>query len=347
MGVSSQIFYLCSCQIGILGEPFGLIEATVFLHPNFNAFVDTWYVIVNPAAGGGRGKRVWPAIAEVLRRQEIPFEAVFTEHKKHASLLAQEGVAKGFRRFASVGGDGVGNEIIHGLFSQKEVPTTAFTFAVIPCGTGNDWLKTYKIPADFKHCIQLMSEGHTRWQDIGIADWHNDEGRPERRYFFNVAGMGYDAFVTKASNETKGFVSNKIFYFYLIVKCLWSYKCGKGRLTLGDGKVIEDYIYNLTAGVCRYNGGGVQFTPHAIPDDGLLAISLVPEVTPWHAIKQTPNFYNGKILSHPLVFSTQDRSLRVEPLEGAPIMLEVDGEYLGVAPFEIGILEKAIQVIAP
>jgi diacylglycerol kinase (ATP) len=308
---------------------------------------ETWYVIVNPAAGGGRGKRRWPAIEAELERQGIAFEAVHTESKMHAAELASRAAERGFRRFASVGGDGVANEVVNGLMEQTAAPTRELTLAVIPSGTGNDWLKTYGIPPDFRHCIRLMAAGHTRWQDLGRADWTDGAGQPRHRWFFNVAGMGYDAFVTKASNETTGFVSNKIFYFYLIIKGLWKYRCGKGRITLGSGKVIEEKIYNLTAGICRFNGGGVQLTPHAVPDDGLLAISLVPEVTPWYAIRHTPRFYDGSMLSHPLVFSTQDRSLRVEPMEETPILLEVDGEYLGAAPFSLGIVEKAVRVVVP
>jgi diacylglycerol kinase (ATP) len=311
------------------------------------AAAETWFVIVNPAAGGGRGLRRWPAVEAELKRKGIDFEAVFTERKMHAAELAAQAAERGFRRFAAVGGDGVANEVVNGLMEQTAAPSRECTLAVIPSGTGNDWLKTYGIPPDFRHCIGLMAEGHRRWQDVGRADWTDADGKPRHRFFFNVAGMGYDAAVTKDSNETTGLFSNKIFYFYLIVKGLWKYRCGKGRIVLGSGKVIEEKIYNLTAGICRFNGGGVQLTPHAVPDDGLLAISLVPEVSAWYAIRHTPRFYDGSMLSHPLVFSTQDTSLQVEPLDEVPIGLEVDGEYLGTAPFSLGIIERAIRIVAP
>ncbi len=305
----------------------------------------TWYIIVNPAAGSGRTAKRWPKMKAELEMQGIAFETAFTEDKLHAIELVRVAVENGYRKFISVGGDGTANEVINGIFQQYEVDTRECTFAVIPDGTGNDWIKTHSIPNDFKKAIALIKAGHTVAHDIGVAQYHK-KGVELNRYFINVAGMGYDAFVTKASNEMTNFVSNKLFYFWLIFKCLGRYKPARARVTI-DGVVHEDLFYTMNAGICIYNGGGAQFTPHAVSDDGLLAFTGVRNVSKLEVVLNTAKIYSGKIINHPKAFTAQAKHIKLESTGGLPTLLEVDGEYLGETPIELSVIEKAIQVIKP
>ena len=45
----------------------------------------------------------------------------------------------------TVGGDGTIHEVVNGIFIQKKVPTTDISLAVIPTGTGNDWIRMFGI----------------------------------------------------------------------------------------------------------------------------------------------------------------------------------------------------------
>lgn len=309
--------------------------------------MDSWYIIVNPASGNGKGGRRWPAVEKYLREKGVPFEVVFTEHGGHAVALANNALQSGYKKLAAVGGDGTAHEVVNGIMGQTALPPHEVVFAIIPVGTGNDWIKTHHIPNDYRKAIDLMMAGKTMLHDVGTVNYIDEKGNPAHRYFFNVAGLGYDAFVTRESRVKSKIVSNKIFYFYLIIKCLWQYRPTRAKVTL-DGVLHEDLFYTFNAGVCIFNGGGVQLVPHAVPDDGLLAATLVKNVSKWDAIKNTPNFYNGKLIHHPKVSTSQVKNFKVENVGGhPPTLLEVDGEFLGYAPLEMGILEKAIRVIVP
>ncbi|HFB99699.1 MAG TPA: diacylglycerol kinase family lipid kinase, partial [Phaeodactylibacter sp.] len=120
-----------------------------------------WLVIVNPAASGGQGEQRWSVIQAYLHKSGIDFFYKKTTHRNHATHLAQEAIEAGCRHLIAVGGDGTGNEVVNGIFQQKKVKSTAITFALLPLGTGNDWIKTHQIPKDLALWVDCLKKGKT------------------------------------------------------------------------------------------------------------------------------------------------------------------------------------------
>ena len=50
---------------------------------------DKWVFIVNPVAGSGSAKSQLPKLEEMIRKNNIDAEIVFTERKGHASELSE------------------------------------------------------------------------------------------------------------------------------------------------------------------------------------------------------------------------------------------------------------------
>ncbi len=190
----------------------------------------------------------------------------------------------------------------------------------------------------------MMKKENTYLQDIGVASYFRN-GRQKICYFANVAGMAYDAFVVKYSESNKKWVSNKLMYLFLTLKCLFQYKLQKSKVTF-DGQEEENYFYTINAGICRYSGGGMQIVPHAIPNDGLLALTLARKISKLEIILNTYRFYTGTIDKHSKIFTTQAKHIRVEATGNEAVPLEVDGEFLGETPVEFSILNKALRVVA-
>ena len=117
-----------------------------------------WYVIVNPVAGFGRGLEDLPHITKLLRENNIPHELVFSQHKYHVTELTVQAVNEGFRRIMVIGGDGTLHEVVNGLFIQTYAPVEEVTVAVIPVGTGNDWIRMYGIPTRYAEAIRAVKE---------------------------------------------------------------------------------------------------------------------------------------------------------------------------------------------
>jgi len=114
-----------------------------------------------------------------------------------------------------------------------------------------------------------------------------------------------------------------------------------------DGQIDEDRYYLVNVGICKYSGGGMQLVPHAIPDNGKFALTIARHLTKMQVVMATPKFYNGKAGDHPKVELYEAKSIKVEALTNEPILLEVDGEFLGGTPVEFVLLENALQIIVP
>lgn len=305
----------------------------------------TWLFIVNPAAGGGKVRKQWPGLEQLLHAAGVHFEAVFTERAFHAAELAAQAIAGGARRIVAVGGDGTAHEVVNGIFQQTACPPEEVTFTLLPIGTGNDWIKTHRIPKNPRQWIKFFQKGKTVLQDIGWLTYR-ENGRERQRFFINVAGLSYDGFVAKKADEYKSWASNTLLYLFLIFRCLFQFKIPRSGVTF-DGQRKEDRFYTINLGICRYSGGGLQLVPHAVPDDGKLALTLVKRVSKLEVLLVTPLFYLGKIGWHPAVSLFQVGEVSIESLCAQPVLAEADGEFLGETPVQAGVLARKLKVLVP
>lgn len=303
----------------------------------------SWFVVVNPNAGNRKIRRDWKKIRSLLEESALVFEFSFTEYALHAISITKDAIQKGFRRFIAVGGDGTFNEVVNGFFLQKDVDVEKLTIALIPVGTGNDWGRMFAIPNDYKKSIGVILRGKTFVQDIGKASFFNSEN-PEMRYFVNIAGMGFDALVAQKTNKQKAEgKGNALAYFYNLFSGLFEYKPAVTDFWV-DGKKYSFNTFSVSVGICKYNGGGMKQLPNAIPDDGLLDMTVIKKIGLGTIFAQLRNLYTGKFIQHPKVATFRAQNVRIHSWRKG-FMMEADGESLGESPFEITIMSKALRTI--
>ncbi|MFN7115430.1 MAG: diacylglycerol/lipid kinase family protein [Saprospiraceae bacterium] len=306
---------------------------------------NTWYIIANPAAGKNAVARRWQALEAFLKQYLPDHEVALTTHRAHATMLAQEAIQQGYRHIIAIGGDGTNFEVINGILQQSVVPATEITYALLPVGTGNDWIRTHRIPKNWQHWQQMLKAGKTLLQDVGVVHYFN-KGKPAQRYFVNVAGLAYDAFVVQYAERYKRWIIHKILYLFMVVRCLFKYRLTRARVSF-NGQHIEDYFYTINAGIGRYSGGGMRLVPHADPTDGQLALTVARRVSKLGVLLNTYRFYNGTLGEHPQIDLYQTNAIRVEPLEEQPLWVEADGEFLGDTPADFSLLPQALKIIVP
>lgn len=306
-------------------------------------FADHWFVIINPISGAGHGLKDYPQIAKLLRDNEIYHEAVFTEHKFHATELTVEAVSKGYRKIIVVGGDGTLNEVVNGLFIQQHCKQTDIHLAVIAVGTGNDWVRTFGIPSHYSEAIRAIKEGKTFLQDVGAVTY-TESKYTQTRYMANVAGLGFDSFVISIFNhwKAKGF-SGRWLYFASIIKAYCAYKSSGVRIEVDGNQVFNNLLFSIAVGICKYNGGGVQQLPKAVADDGLIDITLIKPLHWWHIVFRLRRLFNGGIYTIGHVAHIRGKHIRI--VSAPPITLECDGEMMGQTPVEIEVIPRAIRVV--
>ena len=215
----------------------------------------------------------------------------------------------------------------------------------MPIGTGNDWIKTHRIPKNSRQWIEFFQQGKTSFQDIGWLTYLKN-GAEHKRYFLNVAGLSYDGFVAQKADEYKSWASNALLYLFLIFRCLFQFKIPRSSVSF-DGQTAESNFYTINIGICRYSGGGLLLVPHAIFNDGKLALTLIKRVSKLEVLLLTPLFYLGKIGLHPAVAMHQAEEILVKSLDTQPVLVEADGEFLGEAPVRMGILKNSLKVMVP
>ncbi|MEN8250323.1 MAG: diacylglycerol kinase family protein [Bacteroidota bacterium] len=302
-----------------------------------------WIAIVNRAAGGGKTEKEWPLISEILGKNGIPYEPYFTNRRLHASIIARNKIREGFSKIIVVGGDGTMNEVINGVFAQDRINTTEVMLGMISVGTGNDWARMFNIPADYEGAVQTIKQQKTFIQDAGLVSYRKNE-KEWKRYFINIAGLGFGARVVERSNRMKDRgKSGPFLYFYNIFYSLIRYKAQKAAIEI-DGTTYDRKIFSLNVGIGKYNGGGMIQVPHAIADDGLYSITLIKKIGKLNVLANIKRLYNGSIVTHSKVETYMARSVQIDG--SARLQIETDGENLGHGPMSFKIIPRSVRVIS-
>ena len=303
-----------------------------------------WFVIVNPAAASGKARRLWNAIKQELDATNIDYVFEFTTHKSHAIELVQQAIGSGKRNFIAVGGDGTLNEVVNGIFSQRDIATNEITIAIIPIGTGNDWIKTHKIKQGYKEAIGIIKKSRIRLHDVGRLTYLSDN-KDVIKYFINVAGFGFDAAVVKKSTilGEKG-LKGKHGYIIGMLMVMMRYKEQVIRLKT-SGNDMEKDVFNLNIGICCFNGGGMMVVPHADFDDGMLAMTLVEKISRFKIIRKFLTLFSGAFVKLDEVTTSKSEAFSLH--SETDMEFEVDGEMIGSSKvIDISILPQSIRVIS-
>ena len=250
--------------------------------------------------------------------------------------MVQNAIKIGFRNIISVGGDGTLHHVVNGIMTQRYVKTSDITISVIPLGTGNDWIKTYNIPTSIKGAIEIIYKKNIITQDIGVLKTVNTV-----TYFNNVAGLGYDGYVVSKLKSLKKFggISYLIAGFYGML----FYKKSNFKIIINN-KVIETDCLMTVFGICKYSGGGMQFTEKIDTSSGLLNITIVKNFTFLNLIINLPKLYSGKIVNHKKVSTYKTNEITIIPKNSKPF-IQADGELIGVGNVNVTIIKKAIQFV--
>jgi YegS/Rv2252/BmrU family lipid kinase len=301
-----------------------------------------WFVIVNPNAGNGRGKKDWDRISSIFNKENISISVEFTERKCHAIDIALRAISAGYRKFITVGGDGTLNEVLNGVFNNNICPTTDITLALVPVGTGNDWGRMFGIPLDYEKAVRIIGGNKTMLHDVGQVSFYNGAGK-KNRYFINIAGLGFESVVVKKTNFQKdNGHGGKLIYFFNLLTSLLSYKNTKAEIII-DGETKQADVFSINIGNGRYCGGGMRQTPNALPDDGLLDVTVINGMGKFEIIRNLKILYDGTILSHPKIDGYRCRKIKIS--SDSKIFTEADGESLGHTPTEFSIIPSGINIV--
>ena len=290
-----------------------------------------WLFIVNPVSGNASSKEVLPQLETQIAKHGIDAEIVFTEKPGHASELALEYAAKGFRYLIAVGGDGTMNEIVTPLIDRKNI-----VFGIVPCGTGNDFIQILGFSDRFdEEQWDVFFAAHTIDMDAGSVNG---------KYFLNGMGLGFDAQVAAENYTEPGVVQQggKGKYVWHIVKTLLFYKEKEMSLSL-QGKTENKRLFINTVANGRRFAGGFLLTPKAIANDGLLDVCYISKLNLLQRFRILLMVPKGTHINDKKVSYYQCPELHISFKERMPY--HVDGELNFASEFDIKALPHAVNII--
>jgi diacylglycerol kinase (ATP) len=287
-------------------------------------------VVVNSAAGGGKGKRGFPALVAKIKDLGLSADCFLSHHSQEALAMAVRAENQGCDCLAVAGGDGTIHFLLPALVNRPMI------LGVIPLGGANDLARNWGIPPDLDGALGVLCRGRPKAVDVIEA-----RSGP---FIAGAGGVGLDVAVIDRANQWR--------------------RHWKGLFPFFPAAALEFFRYRLpwisiTGGNRQYRGPAWQvlFTKISsyalllkIPslvkmDDGLMGICLVPRVSKSRLLAHSPFFpFSGyKILPGVQFFGASEVAIESSP----PLKFHGDGELIGQTPEVFRVRPRALKVMMP
>ena len=288
-----------------------------------------WALVINPVAGQGKGATVGTYVAGYLNSRGIKYEIIIGR-----SGLDQ---ADSLQRFLdrnpdcsgviAVGGDG----LLH-LVLQKITPAQV-PLAVIPAGTGNDFVRTLGwSPDDVDAILQTVLSKNPQSVDLGLVDGE---------WFAAILSTGFDSIVNEKAN-TMSWPKGPMKYNVAIAIELPRFAPRHYEIVLDD-RTISTQAMLIAVANGRSYGGGMLVCPHADIADGYFDVMVLHPVSKFEFIKVFPRVFKGTHITHPAVEIVRSKSVKIS----SDAVAYADGERIGQLPVSAQCISGALMTWLP
>jgi diacylglycerol kinase (ATP) len=288
-----------------------------------------WALVINPVAGQGRGASVGTHVAGYLNSRGIKYEII----------IGRNGIdqADSLQRFLdrnpdcsgviAVGGDG----LLH-LVLQKVTPAQV-PLAVIPAGTGNDFVRTLGWSIDD---VDAILEAVLSKKPISV-----DLGLVDGEWFAAILSSGFDSIVNEKANAMS-WPKGPMKYNAAIAIELPRFKPHHYEIVLDD-RTISTQAMLIAVSNGRSYGGGMLVCPQADISDGYFDVMVLHPVSKLEFIKVFPKVFKGTHITHPAVEIVRSKSVKIT----ADAVAYADGERIGQLPVSAQCIPGALMTWLP
>lgn len=297
-------------------------------------------VIANPYSQINRGRSAVSPVEGILS-QACVTDVYLTERPESAREKARN--ACDYETICCIGGDGTAHEVANGILERD--PEDRPAFALIPVGSGNDYARTLGMPiGNPRRAAQALIDGVRIPIDVGVC---NGE------YFLESFSCEFDADIAISTIALREKTNSTGLPLYMRA----GFEVIRDRfvthdleLTSPDAQSESRSRYTgscllLCATIGRTYGGGFAIAPDADPEDGLLDICIGEPMAKGRALWVFLRASRGWHRGCPEIVTMRSDHLVARFADEPPI--QIDGEPRQGNVFELGIVPRGLEVIAP
>ena len=274
-----------------------------------------WAIVINPISGAGKGAVLGTEVAGFFVGKRVPYEVITATSAEKLRINLEVFLDKNGHLCSgviAVGGDGLAHLVLQ-LVVPRKIP-----FAVIPAGTGNDFVRAqgWDLKGIAKQLDHVISRPPQEI-DLGLVD---------SEWFGAVLSTGFDSVVNEKANTLK-WPKGPMKYNLAIAMQLPKFKPLRYKIEI-DSQIIETEAMLIAVGNGNSYGGGMKVCPDAVMSDGLFDVMVLRPVSKVEFIRVFPKVFSGKHIEHPQVeiYRTKRVSLHAEAVAYA------DGDRIGGLP---------------
>lgn len=284
-------------------------------------------LLVNPAAGGGRGAVAGLLAAARLRDAGLVVTELVGRDGDEALDLARAAVARGVGSVVACGGDG----LVH--VAVQAVAGTGIPLGIVPAGTGNDVARYLELPRrDPVAAADRVVAARTRRLDLA---------RCGHRWFATVLAAGFDALVNERANAM-AWPRGQMRYNLATLAELRALTPRPYTLDL-DGVVRRVDAVVVAVGNGPSFGGGLRIAEGARLDDGLLDVVVIRPMSRSRLAVTYPRLLTGTHTTRP---EYEHHRVRTVTVAAPGIVSYADGERFGALPLTVEAEPGALTVYA-
>ncbi len=300
--------------------------------------------IINPAAGkGGKTEETAKMIRDFFAEREDNITVYFSRCPGDATRFGKEyPLPEGEEVcFVACGGDGTFYETVNGAFGRPGA-----SFAIYPCGSGNDFIKSVGGNAEDYLSLEKLVNGETKIFDSIECNGH---------ICSNVCNIGLDSVICDRIPKYKhipgvsGSMAYNISVLTTVVGGMFSGLAKPMKITFDDGEILEKKLLISVFGNGKIYGGGYHPVPEAKLDDGLLDFCTIADASVLKIAKLIGIYKKGEHIGNPefegLLTMRRCTKAKIESPEELTVC--VDGEIFKSSNIEVKIIPSSLPFRIP
>lgn len=293
-------------------------------------------MIINPAAGSGKGRQVWQVVEQALLARHISYAAHVSQGPGQPREICHQLLKDpSFNPtcLIVVGGDGTLHEVITGLIQAEQAHPVPVAY--IPAGTGNDFARGYGISTKPLQALQqILDNRQARLINVAQFDNHGQTG-----IFLNNFGIGFDAAIVHQTNASKmkQFLNHhhlgSLSYISKAIGVLIHQPAFPVKVTIDGQHYHFPKGFLVVASNHPYIGGGIKVAPDQKVNQAELELVVLEKHDPLNLLGSILLFAGGKVAHSRFAHIFRGKTIAYQTFSAQDG--QIDGEELPAQAFNL------------